>query len=163
MTSEPTAGNQTIGTARIAASKLCAQQNLVFYCELCSRSFVLTFSPTPIRTFPLKLRRRCPRQAMGKKARPANASEVKKGPSKRPKRTSKSIHLAPTIEQVFDILDVHKNSRLGREDIRRAAVEYGVPLDDADIANMVVFWDGSGTHTVSKNDFDGLCRDIDFK
>lgn len=104
---------------------------------------------------------------MAKKPKPVKAveSDVKKAPSKRAKakRVSKKTHPAPSLDEVFSALDVHKNGRLGREDIRRAALELGVDLGDTELANMISFWDGSGTNTVSKHDFTSLCTEAGFK
>lgn len=59
-----------------------------------------------------------------------------------------------SVDSIFSAFDVHCNGRITRENIRSVATEHGVDLTNAELNDMISFFDSSGTATLSRADFE---------
>jgi Ca2+-binding EF-hand superfamily protein len=64
-----------------------------------------------------------------------------------------------TIDAVFSVFDAHENGRITRDDIRKVANQHEVNLTDAELRDMISYFDKSGTATLSRKDFGQLWVD----
>lgn len=63
------------------------------------------------------------------------------------------------VDNVFDAFDRHRNDRISRENIRSVATEHGIDMTNAELNDMILFFDSSGTATLSRADFKKLWRE----
>lgn len=66
------------------------------------------------------------------------------------------------LNKFFSEFDLHGNQRFTVADLRRVADDYGMDLTPEEAANMMRFWDLTGTNTISRDAFTQLAIDSKF-
>lgn len=107
------------------------------------------------------------RKALSKQS--ARKSSVKNSPDSKEsvgeaghKAATLNDHQIQMLNKFFMEFDLHENGRFNITDIRRVADDYGMDLTLEEAANMLRFWDKSGTQTISREAFTQLAVDSKF-
>lgn len=66
------------------------------------------------------------------------------------------------LDEVFSVLDIHKNGRITLSDLVRVADEHGFPYSLEEARDMLRFWDSTGTCTVSRDDMTRIAIESKF-